>query len=300
MSLLLSLIADPQKAPLTQDHVETARAAAVALGANTGEGRWLSPREAWSCPVDSIAAASVSALRMRLAGAAVDLNLVTATGVRPVLVADMDSTMIEQECIDELADVAGAGEKVREITARAMNGELAFEDALRERVRTLQGLPAQIINDVIATRITFMPGGPELIATMRQHGAHCALISGGFTHFTQHVAASLGFHEHQANQLLEDNGKLTGHVGEPILGRDAKVDALTRICSKLSVPAGSAITIGDGANDVPMLQAAGLGVALHAKPAVREQVGVQINHGNLTAMLFLQGIARNEFAAPHS
>jgi phosphoserine phosphatase len=299
MPLLLSLIADPQKAPLTQDHVETARAAAVALGASAGEGRWLSPREAWSCSVEGIAPGAVSALRMRLAGQPVDLNLVDDTGTRPVLVADMDSTMIEQECIDELADVAGAGDKVRAITARAMNGELAFEDALRERVQTLQGLPAQVIAQVIATRITFMPGGAELIATMRARGSHCALISGGFTHFTRHVAASLGFHEHQANQLLEEDGRLTGLVSEPILGRDAKVDALARICTELKVPAGSAITIGDGANDVPMLQAAGLGVALHAKPAVREQVQVQVNHGNLTAILFLQNIARNEFAAPH-
>jgi phosphoserine phosphatase len=146
MPLLLSLIADPQKAPLTQDHVETARAAAVALGASAGEGRWLSPREAWSCSVEGIAPGAVSALRMRLAGQPVDLNLVDDTGTRPVLVADMDSTMIEQECIDELADVAGAGDKVRAITARAMNGELAFEDALRERVPTLQGLPAQVIH----------------------------------------------------------------------------------------------------------------------------------------------------------
>ena len=285
---------------MDRDTIGTARAAALALGAGLGEGRWLSDAEAWSCPVAGLPAGTVGALRLRLANVPVDINLVEDSGVRPLLVADMDSTMIQQECIDELADVAGAGDKVRAITARAMNGELAFEDALRERVRALENLPSSVIAEVIATRISFMPGGRELISTMRAKGAHCALISGGFTHFTAHVAASLGFHEHQANQLVEREGRLTGTVAEPILGKDAKVAALNRLTARRGISPAAALTVGDGANDVPMLKAAGLGVALHAKPAVREQVGVQVNHGDLTALLFLQNVARDEFVTSHA
>lgn len=240
---------------------------------------------------------TVAAIRLRLGSAPVDVNLISRPGVRGLLLADMDSTMIEQECIDELAEMAGSGELVRAITARAMNGELEFEEALRARVQTLQGLPTGIIDEVIASRISFMPGGRQLIATMRAMGSHCALISGGFTHFTAHVAGSLGFHQHQANQLLEEAGQLTGKVAEPILGRDAKVAALAAISTSLGISAQDALTVGDGANDVPMLKAAGLGVALHAKPAVRSHVPVQINHANLAALLFLQGIPRDQFAA---
>lgn len=282
---------------MTEDAIETVRAAAVSLGAGLGQGRWLSPGEAFELAVEGLPPETIEAVRMRLSGAPVDVNLIARPGLRRLLLADMDSTMIQQECIDELADMAGAGEAVRAITARAMNGELEFEDALRERVRTLEGLPSGIIAEVIESRISFMPGGRELIATMRARGAHCALISGGFTHFTAHVAGSLGFDQHQANQLLEQAGKLTGKVAEPILGRDAKVAALNRIAADLGVSPAEALTVGDGANDVPMLKAAGLGVALHAKPAVRDQVPVQVNHGNLTALLFLQGIPRADFVS---
>ncbi len=272
----------------------------MSLGASLDEGRWLSAGEAWSCSAEGLGAGLVGALRLRLAGHPVDVNLVADTGIRPLLLADMDSTMIEQECIDELADVAGAGDKVRAITARAMNGELEFEDALRERVATLSGQPVEVIGQVIANRITFMPGGRELIATMRANGAWCALVSGGFTHFTGHVAGALGFHEHHANELQHADGRLTGKVAEPILGRDAKVAALQRISSARGLTLGDAITVGDGANDVPMLKAAGLGVALHAKPAVREQVPVQLNHANLAGLLYLQNVARDEFVTSHA
>jgi len=280
---------------LTQDAIDTVHAAAVSLGAAMGDGRWLSPGEAYELAVEGLPPETIEAVRMRLAGAPVDINLVARPGLRRLLLADMDSTMIEQECIDELADMAGAGEAVRAITARAMNGELEFEDALRARVSTLEGLPSGIIAGVIESRISFMPGGRQLISTMRAMGAHCALISGGFTHFTAHVAGTLGFDQHQANMLIEADGRLTGKVAEPILGRDAKVAALNRIAADLGISPAEALTVGDGANDVPMLKAAGLGVALHAKPAVRAQVPVQINHGNLTALLFLQGIARAQF-----
>jgi phosphoserine phosphatase len=300
MTQLLSLIANPQKAPLSADAVNVARAAAMSLGASLDEGRWLSAGEAWSCRVNGLGGGLVSALRLRLADQPVDVNLVADTGIRRLLLADMDSTMIEQECIDELADVAGAGDKVRAITARAMNGELDFEDALRERVATLANQPVEVIAQVISNRISLMPGGRELIATMRANGAWCALVSGGFTHFTAHVAGALGFHEHHANVLVDTGGMLTGTVAEPILGRDAKVAALKRISAARGVSVADAITVGDGANDVPMLKAAGLGVALHAKPAVREQVAVQLNHSDLTGLLFLQNVARDEFVTSHA
>ena len=212
------------------------------------------------------------------------------------LIADMDSTMIEQECIDELAAFAGAGAHVAAITTRAMNGELDFEDALRERVSLLAGLPEIVIHTVIRDRITLMPGGRALVATMRANGAYTALVSGGFTAFTSHVAASLGFDENRANLLVSHNGKLTGQVAEPILGRAAKVTALLEIAAKLGISVQEAIAVGDGANDLGMLGLAGSGVALHAKPVVAVQCDIRVNHGDLTALLFLQGYERVEFS----
>jgi phosphoserine phosphatase len=206
--------------------------------------------------------------------------------------------MIQQECVDELAAAAGVGEQVAAITARAMNGELDFEAALTERVALLQGLPEATIAEVLARRITMMPGGATLVATMRAHGAHAALVSGGFTAFTEAVAATLGFHEHRANTLLVENGALTGAVAQPILGREAKVAALEDLTAKLGLTEDDVLAIGDGANDLGMLQRAGLGVAVHAKPVVQAQAAHAVNHGDLTALLFAQGYARAEFVAP--
>ena len=176
-----------------------------------------------------------------------------------------------------------------------MNGELDFEDALRERVGLLRGLPEAVIATVIRDRITLMPGGPELVATMRANGAYAALVSGGFTAFTAQVAATLGFDENRANLLLVQDGKLTGQVAEPILGRAAKVQALEEISARLGISAQDAIAVGDGANDLGMLGLAGAGVALHAKPVVAAQCDIRVNHGDLTALLFLQGYSRAEF-----
>ncbi|UWQ95829.1 phosphoserine phosphatase SerB [Rhodobacteraceae bacterium M385] len=216
---------------------------------------------------------------------------------RKMLLADMDSTMIQQECIDELADEAGVGKRVAEITAHAMNGELDFEEALLERVGLLKGLPEATIATVLEKRITLMPGGPTLLATMKANGAHCALVSGGFTAFTQAIAAKLGFDEHHANTLLAENGALTGDVTRPILGREAKVEALHRITKTLNIKPADVIAVGDGANDLGMLQLAGTGVALHAKPTVQEQAKHRINHGDLTSLLFIQGYAKSDFIA---
>ena len=212
-----------------------------------------------------------------------------------VLIADMDSTMIGQECIDELADEAGFGERVAEITARAMNGEIAFEPALRERVALLSGLPVPIIDKVVETRITLTKGGPELVRTMKHNGGHTALVSGGFTAFTSRVAGLIGFDENRANMLCEREGVLTGEVMEPILGRAAKVEALDEITARLGLDAKDVIAVGDGANDLAMIARAGTGVALHAKPVVAAEAEFRIDHGDLTALLYIQGYSRSEF-----
>jgi phosphoserine phosphatase len=228
----------------------------------------------------------------------IDLVVQKAEGRRKrFLIADMDSTMIEQECIDELADEAGVGAYVADITARAMNGELDFEAALRERVGLLKGLPVAVIGLVLKHRITLMSGAPVLLATMKAQGAYAALVSGGFTAFTSKIAGVLGFDENRANTLLTDGEVLTGHVAPPILGKAAKLAALEEISTRLGLAPSDAIAVGDGANDLAMLHRAGTGVALHAKPAVAAQCEVRVNHGDLTALLYLQGYRRDEFAA---
>ncbi len=229
----------------------------------------------------------------------VDMVVQPSAGRRKMmLLADMDSTMIEQECIDELADQAGVGDHVKAITARAMNGELDFNAALTERVALLRGLPLGVIDEVLQQRITYMPGGAVLLATMKANGAYAALVSGGFTAFTEKVAAHLGFDEHRANVLLTDGATLSGQVALPILGREAKVEALNTITARLGLAPADVLAVGDGANDLGMLGLAGAGVALHAKPAVAAQCDMRINHGDLTALLFLQGYTQAQFVAP--
>ncbi|KAA0917602.1 phosphoserine phosphatase SerB [Aquicoccus porphyridii] len=226
----------------------------------------------------------------------VDLVVQPQEGRRKrMLLADMDSTMIRQECIDELADAAGVGDYVKEITARAMNGELDFEGALTERVALLKGLDAGVIGKVLRERIELMPGGRELVTTMRGNGAYAALVSGGFTAFTAKVAAELGFDEHRANTLLIEDGRLTGAVAQPILGREAKVRALEEISARLGISKADVMAVGDGANDLGMLGLAGAGVALHAKPSVAAQCDIRVNFGDLTALLYVQGYAKAEF-----
>ncbi|MCC5991292.1 MAG: phosphoserine phosphatase SerB [Rhodobacteraceae bacterium] len=229
----------------------------------------------------------------------IDLALQLAQGRRKrLLLADMDSTMIGQECIDELADEAGVGAHVAQITARAMNGELEFEEALRERVALLRGLEVSIIAKVIRERITFTPGGQELIATMKANGAYAMLVSGGFTAFTAHVAQALGFDQHRANLLGTEAGRLTGSVAEPILGRAAKLATLQELVVQFGLSVDDVMAVGDGANDLAMLDRAGAGVALHAKPVVAAQCDLRVNHGDLTALLYLQGYRIDDFVTP--
>ena len=263
-----------------------------------GDAVWLSPDEAAEFSLPAIPENRWAVWAdVQLMG--VDLIVQPVEGRRKsMLLADMDSTMIEQECIDELAEEAGVGERVKDITARAMNGELDFDGALRERVGLLKGLEAAVIQTVLATRISMMPGGAILLATMKAGGAYAALVSGGFTAFTESVAVRLGFDENRANTLIVKDGVLTGEVGMPILGKQAKVDALEQITARLGISDSDVMAVGDGANDLGMLHRAGTGVALHAKPSVAAECDVRINHGDLTALLYIQGYARNEFVVP--
>lgn len=205
--------------------------------------------------------------------------------------------MIDQECIDELADEVGLKERVAAITARSMNGEIAFEPALRERVALLRDLDAAVVERIVRDRLTLAAGGRELVATMRAAGAWTALVSGGFDVFTGRIAAMLGFDENRANRLIEKEGRLTGEVAEPILGRAAKAEALLDIAARLGLTPADAIAVGDGANDLDMIRLAGSGVALHAKPAVAAAAGIRIDHGDLTALLYLQGYTDADFSA---
>lgn len=253
---------------------------------------WLAEGEALEVPPFIGQEEFISAL----ADLALDANIVPVANRRKrLLIADMDSTMIQQECIDELGVMAGIGDHIKAITLRAMKGELDFEGALKERVKLLKGLDSGIIDKILAERITLMPGGRTLIATMKANGAYTALVSGGFTPFTSRVGAMLGFDENQANELIVADGLLTGEVGYPILGQQAKLDALRRISARLGISTSDALAVGDGANDLAMLGEAGMGVALHAKPQVQEAARFRVNHGDLTALLYLQGYRKEEF-----
>ncbi len=294
MSLVVTLISNPVTRALTK---ERAGQVAAALGSAVG---WLAQDIA--CDIDLPAGLSREAAMQRLrpivAGAPLDVVIHEKAGRRKkILIADMDSTMIQQECIDELADEVGLKDKVAAITARSMNGEIAFEPALRERVALLQGLSSDVIERIVATRLTLTPGGPILVNTMRANGAWTALVSGGFTSFTSRIGAILGFDEQQANILHEADGKLLGTVAEPILGREAKAIALRAIAARLNLTPADAIAVGDGANDLDMIKLAGTGVALHAKPSVAAQADIRVDHGDLTALLYIQGYRQSEFAS---
>ncbi|WP_297509641.1 phosphoserine phosphatase SerB [uncultured Caulobacter sp.] len=231
-----------------------------------------------------------------LAGLPVDLAIQPVANRRKrLLIADMDSTIINVECLDELADFAGVKDKVSEITERAMRGELAFEGALRERVGMLKGLGVDALQACYDQRVRLNPGAETLVRTMAAHGARCALVSGGFTFFTSRVAEAAGFHLNRANTLIERDGALTGEVGDPILGKEAKLAALREETAALGLTPADALAVGDGANDLAMIEAAGLGVAYRAKPIVAAQADAKVDHTDLTTLLYFQGFRAEEF-----
>ncbi|MCC6000340.1 MAG: phosphoserine phosphatase SerB [Pararhodobacter sp.] len=288
--LIASLLCNPQSPSLAPPRAEAVRAAW-----GGGPLRWLAEGEAVEFALEA-EPDDLWQVWAALQEEGIDLAVQPQAGRRKaMLIADMDSTMIEQECIDELAAMAGFGDHVAAITARAMNGELAFEPALRERVALLRGLPVSIIDQVLARRITYRAGGRALVATMQAQGGFCVLVSGGFTAFTERVSAELGFDAQRANRLDMADGHLTGTVAAPILGREAKLHALHEFAAERGLVPEQVMAVGDGANDLAMLGAAGAGVALHAKPSVAAQCRLRINHGDLTALLYLQGYARGEF-----
>ncbi len=236
------------------------------------------------------------AVKNAVANAPADFCVQPANGRRKaLLIADMDSTIIGCECLDELADFAGVKAEVSAITERAMRGEIGFEGALRERVGMLKGLPLGALEQCYAERVRLNPGARTLVTTMAAHGARCALVSGGFGFFTSRVAAAAGFHTDRANRLIEANGALTGEVGEPILGREAKLAALQEDAAALGIDLSQTLAIGDGANDLAMINAAGLGVAYRAKPLVAAEADAKIDHGDLTALLYFQGYRAEDF-----
>ena len=299
MTHVATLISNPAEPAL--DAVALDRARAALPGA--GQPNWLDPGIAADIPFTPAGANDqrnlADLIRSALLGRPVDVVVQPEAHRRKRLfLADMDSTMIGQECIDELADHAGFKARVAAITERAMRGEIAFEPALRERVALLEGLPQSVVDEVIADRITLTPGGRTLVATMRANGAYTCLVSGGFTLFTSRIRAMIGFDEDRANNLLIDHGRLAGRVAEPILGREAKLDTLNELQRRFRLARDGTLAIGDGANDVPMLEAAGLGVAYHGKPVVAQAAAARIDHGDLTALLYAQGYSRAAFVVP--
>ena len=281
MAFVLTLIAVPGTA------IDLDRATQILResGCSPGAPDWLSPGRAVDIPFTGTA----NGLADRLRAPGLDAAVQPAEGRRKaLLVADMESTIIENEMLDDLAAMAGIGERIADITRRAMNGEIGFEGALKERVGLLGGLPSSMLDEA-AKGIRIMPGAPELVATMRKHGATCALVSGGFRFFTGMIRDRLNFNLDQANELLLAGDKLAGTVREPILGREAKLEALTRLAAERGLSLAQTMAVGDGANDLAMLKSAGAGVAYHAKPVVAAEARIRIDHNDLTALLYLQG-----------
>jgi phosphoserine phosphatase len=299
MTQVATLIADPAQ-PMPDS---VARQAARNLPAASAPV-WLDAGFAadipFSPPGQSDRRVVAEALRAALGGARIDVVVQQAAGRRKrMLLADMDSTMIGQECVDELADFIGQKTRVAAITERAMRGEVEFASALRERVALLTGLPACAVDEVMAKRITLTPGGRTLVQTMRRHGAYTCLVSGGFTVFTARIAALIGFDENRGNRLvISDDGRFAGTVAEPVLGRDAKLETLIELRRKLGLARTDTLVVGDGANDLKMIGDAGLGVAFRAKPLVAAAAAARIDYGDLTALLYVQGYRREEFVEP--
>ncbi len=295
-----TLIAAPAISPLSDGDLAVAGDALTGKGAEMLGSIWLSDHEAadlYFTGLDNAAAQKILALAFE--GRQIDFLCQPAEGrKKAMLIADMDSTIIEIECIDELADLVGLKDKVAAITEAAMRGDIDFEAALKERVALLAGLEEARLHDLYDQRLTMTAGAAELVATMNAAGALTCLVSGGFTWFTSRVAAGLGFAETRANRLVINGGKLTGKVGEPVLGAEAKLASLKEFRAVENLSREGVLAVGDGANDIAMLQEAGLGVAFHAKPQTRAAAGAAIDYADLTALLYMQGYTRAEFVTP--
>lgn len=296
MENVLTLIAG--SVPLDHSIVAAARAALGDCG-QTGAPDWLAEKIACDIPFDGMApGAAAGAARAALGDAPVDLVAQPARERRKkLLVADMESTIIDNEMVDELAAVLGLHDEVAAITARSMRGELDFAESLRERVGMLAGLDAGALEGLFDA-IVVNPGAVELVATMRAHGGFCVLVSGGFTVYSNYVRALVGFDRDQANRLEIEAGRLTGRVAEPILDRQSKRQCLEDLTRELGLSAWQTIAVGDGANDLEMVGAAGLGVAYHAKPVLANNAGMRVDHGDLTALLYAQGYRTDEIVRP--
>jgi len=296
MDLVLTLIAAPNSNALGDDIVARAKTVLAGAGARVGDVSWLAAGEA--CDI-GFGGLSLDIADTALRDAALGVDAVTQTAKtrrKKLLIADMDSTMVTGETLDELAAFAGVKDRVAAITARAMNGELDFEAALDERVGLLDGMSTDMLAEAWKT-VEYTGGAKTLVATMKANGVYAALVSGGFDFFTGAVRRELGFDFDQANVLITKDGTLTGKVQKPVLDRQAKVDALEKLSAQQGVGVEDAIAVGDGANDLQMISLAGTGVAFHAKPSVQEQARICINHGDLTALLYLQGYAKSDFSS---
>ncbi len=290
----LTLIGNARSNPLEPVHIERV---CQRLGISAAPD-WLAEGEACDLFIDGPLSAPDLAEQAReaLSGTMIDAVCTAARGRRKkLLISDMDSTIIDQECIDELADVFGVGARIKEITTAVINGEINFSEALRKRVALLRGMDHGLLDSVYQQRLTIKPGARTLIQTMRQNGAFCILVSGGFSFFTSRIAGRIGFADHKGNELLFEDGKLTGEAQEPILGRAAKLTILTHVSDQKGIPLADVLAVGDGANDIDMIQGAGLGVAFHGSDSLKEQADASIEHSDLSALLYVQGFHKSEF-----
>ena len=293
-SYVLTLIGNMASMPLESVHVERV----YRRLATTGETDWLAEREACDLFIDSPLSAVEVAEQARdaLSGTAIDTVCTSIEGRRrKLLISDMDSTVIDQECIDELGDAIGVGSQIREIMAAVISGDISFSDALRKRLALMIGMDRRLLKSVYEERISLKAGARTLVQTMRHHGAFCILVSGGFSYFTRRIAERIGFHDHQGNELAFADGKLTGQVLEPILGRSAKLNTLRSLCDEKGLEPSDVLAVGDGANDIKMIEAAGLGVAFHGSDSLKKRANARIDHGDLTALLYIQGFRKSEF-----
>jgi phosphoserine phosphatase len=291
---VLTLIGNADSAPLDFAHIEQA----LQCLELAGDTDWLAEHEACDVFIDSGLSAGAITKKVRhvLSGCSIDVICTPVQGRRKkLLISDMDSTIIDQECINELADSMGLGPQISEITAAVIQGEIGFSEALRKRLSLMKGMQIEVLENVYEQRITLKPGARTLVQTMSHHGAFCILVSGGFTYFTSRVAARLGFHDHQGNELIFKDGTLTGKVQNPILGRSAKLNTLMALCEEKSLASTDVLAVGDGANDGKMIEAAGLGVAFHDTGSLKKQSNARIEHGDLTALLYIQGFRKSEF-----